>query len=200
MISMRACDRPNSGFTLLELLIVTTLLGLILVALTSGVRFAGQAWEIQERRSDLKGDLDGVQTVLRQLMASGTTFEGDATSLRFVSVLPRALARGGLYDVELRSSAGRLLFAWKPHFKGPAALTSPTEIELLKGVTSFEIVYYVRSEGWQRVLKPGVGRPALVRVSLELGEGRAWPPLVVAPMIDVLEEADASSASNGQLI
>ena len=26
--------------------------------------------------------------------------------------------------------------------------------------------------------------PALVRVNLQLGEGRAWPPLVVAPMID----------------
>ncbi len=104
--------------------------------------------------------------------------------LRFVSVLPRALARGGLYDVELRSSANRLLFAWKPHFKGPALKTPPTEIELIKGVTGFELAYYIPPVGWQRVLKAEMRPPALVRVNLQLGEGRDWPPLVVAPMID----------------
>ena len=184
MIPMRTLDRPDSGFTMLELLIVTTILGLILVALTSGVRFAGQAWEIQERRSDRQGGLDAVQNVLRQLMVSATSFQGDATSLRFVSVLPRALARGGLYDVELRSSANRLLFAWKPHFTGPAQTTSPTEIELIKGVTGVELAYYIPLIGWQRALKADMRPPALVRVNLQLGGGRTWPPLVVAPMID----------------
>ena len=184
MIAIRTHEKGDTGFTLLELLIVTTILGLILVALTSGVRFAGQAWEVQERRSNRQGDLDAVQTVLRQLIASGTTFEGDPASLRFVSVLPQALARGGLYDVELRSSANSLLFAWKPHFRGPAPITSPTEIELLKGLSSFELTYYVPTGGWQRILKSGVSRPALVRVNLQLSEGRIWPPLVVALMID----------------
>ena len=185
MIATKTRGKTEAGFTLLELLIVTTILGLILVALTSGVRFAGQAWEIQERHSNRQGDIDAVQTVLRQLIASGTTFEGDPASLRLVSVLPRALARGGLYDVELRSSANRLLFAWKPHFKGPALTAPPTEIELIKGVTGFELTYYIPPGGWQRVLKAGMRPPALVRVNLQLGEGRAWPPLVVAPMIDV---------------
>ena len=184
MIPFKTRDRPDRGFTLLELLIVTTILGLILVALTSGVRFAGRAWEVQERRSDRQGDLDAVQNVLRQLLVSATGLQGDATSLRFVSVLPRALARGGLYDVELRSSANRLLFAWKPHFKGPAPTTPPTEIELIKGVTGFELAYYIPPLGWQRVLKAEMRSPALVRVTLQLGEGRAWRPLVVAPMID----------------
>jgi general secretion pathway protein J len=186
MIATRNQGKTDSGFTLLELLIVTTILGLILVALTSGVRFAGRAWEVQERRSDHQGDLDAVQNVLRQLMVSATDFQGDATSLRFVSVLPRALARGGLYDVELRSSANRLLFAWKPHFRGPAPVTPPTEIELIKGVTGFDLAYYIPPLGWQRVLK-AARPPALVRVSLQLGEGRAWPPLVVAPMIDATQ-------------
>jgi len=184
MIATKLRDKTEAGFTLLELLMVTTILGLILVALTSGVRFAGQAWEAQERRSNRQGDIDAVQTVLRQLIGSGTTFEGDPTSLRFVSVLPQALARGGLYDVELRSSANRLLFAWRPHFRGPAPIASPTEIELLRGLSSFELTYYVPTGGWQRVLNSGGSRPALVRVNLQLSEGRTWPPLVVASMID----------------
>jgi prepilin-type N-terminal cleavage/methylation domain-containing protein len=90
-----------SGFTLLELFIVITILGLILAALTNGVRFAGQAWEVQDRRGARQGDIDAVQSLVRNLIASGTAFEGDGTSLRFVSRLPEALARGGLYDVEL---------------------------------------------------------------------------------------------------
>jgi general secretion pathway protein J len=184
MSAPKTWDKPNSGFTLLELLIVTTILGLILVAMTSGVRFAGQAWESQERHSNCQGDLDAVQNMLRQLLASATNFQGDAASLRFVSVLPRALARGGLYDVELRGSANRLLFSWTPHFKGAALTAPPTEIELIKGVTGFELAYYVPPGEWQHVLNDGVRRPALVRVNLQRGEGCTWPPLVVSPMID----------------
>jgi len=176
-------ERASSGFTLLELLIATTILGLMLVALTGGVRFAGQAWDTQQRRSNLSGDLDAVQNVLRQLITSGSTFDGNESALRFVSALPLALARGGLYDVELRASGGRLLFSWKPHFKGPMLTHAPTEIELTKGVTGFALSYYIPPHGWQRVAKSDMARPTLVRVNVQLGEGRTWPPLVVAPMI-----------------
>jgi general secretion pathway protein J len=185
MIATKTFAKSDSGFTLLELLIVITILGLILMALTSGVRFAGQAWEVQERRSNRQGDLDAVQNVLRELMASATHFQGDAASLRFVSVLPLALARGGLYDVEIRASAHRLLFAWKPHFKGPSLRIPPTEIELIKNVTGFELTYYVPPGGWQHVLTAEMRPPALIKVNLQLGEGRVWPPLVVAPMIEL---------------
>ena len=177
-------ERAESGFTLLELLIATTILGLMLVALTGGVRFAGQAWDTQQRRSDLIGDLDAVQNVLRQLITSGSGFDGNEGTLRFVSALPLALARGGLYDVEIRASGRRVLFSWKPHFKGPALTIAPTEIELINGVTGFALSYYIPSDGWQRISKSELARPTLIRVNLQLGEGRAWPPLVVAPMIE----------------
>lgn len=176
-------ERADSGFTLLELLIATTILGLLLVALTGGVRFAGQAWDTQQRRSDLSGDLDAVQNILRQLITSGSGFDGNEGSLRFVSALPLALARGGLYDVELRVSGGHLLFSWNPHFKGPAQMSAPAEIELINGVTDFALSYYVPPDGWQRVAKSEIAPPTLVRVNLRLGQARAWPPLVVAPMI-----------------
>jgi general secretion pathway protein J len=184
MAERRHAHDTSGGFSLLELLIVLAILSLILVALTSGVRFASRAWEIQERRSARQGDLDAVQNALRQLIAPARALEGDSGSLRFAGALPAALERGGLYDIELRVSEGRLLLAWKPHFKGPAPAIAPTPIELVRGVTGFEFAYYTRPGGWQKILKAGTVAPSLVRINLQLGEGRAWPPLVVAPMIE----------------
>ena len=178
--------RPGteSGFTLLELLIVMTVLGLIVVALTNGVRFAGQAWQAQERRSERQGDLDAVQNVLRQLIISANNLNGDGVSLRFVATLPDALARGGLYDVELRALADRLVLAWKPHFRGPMPETAWNSVDLAEGVSGLDLAYYVGSDGWQFVAQDGNRPPALVRIALRFSDGRNWPPLTVAPMIE----------------
>ncbi len=174
----------ESGFTLLELLIVITILGLIVVAMTNGVRFAGQAWQVQERRSEKQGDLDAVQTVLRQLITSANGFNGDGISLRFVATLPDALARGGLYDVELRTLTDRLVLAWKPHFRGPAAETAWTSADLVEGVSGMDLAYYIAPNGWQRAAQDPNRPPTLVRIGLQVGAGRNWPPLTVAPMIE----------------
>ena len=176
-------SRGQNGFTLLELLIVITILGLILAALANGVRFAGQAWQTQEHRSARQGDSDAVQNVLRELIASGTAFEGDGASLRFVSVLPAALARGGLYDVELHTAGDRLVLAWQPHFKGPNRNTAITETELTGDVTGLEVSYYFAPAGWQRTARDKSKPPELIRIALQT-VGRAWPPLVVAPMVE----------------
>ena len=175
--------REGNGFTLLELLIVITILGLILAALANGVRFAGQAWQTQERRSAREGDSDAVQNLLRELIASGTGFEGDSESLRFVSVLPAALARGGLYDVELRAAADRLVLAWQPHFKGPNRSTGITETELTRDVTGLNVSYYIAPAGWQRTALDKTKPPQLIRIALQTF-GRTWPPLVAAPMVE----------------
>ena len=176
--------RGQDGFTLIELLIVITILGLILAALANGVRFAGQAWQTQERRSARQGDSDAVQNVLRELIASGTGFEGDGASLRFVSALPAALARGGLYDVELRTAADRLILAWQPHFKGPNLKAGITQTELTKDVTGLDVSYYASPAGWQRTARDKTKSPGLIRIALQSIDGRAWPPLVVAPMVE----------------
>jgi len=184
MVERRNGTEHTSGFTLLELLVVISILGLILAALSNGVRFAGLAWQSQERHSARQGDRDDVQNLVRNLIASGTSFEGDGTSLRFVSELPEALARGGLYEVELHKTADRLMLSWHPHFKGASPSTERTDAELVKGVTGFELTYYMQAGGWQHVLKAGTESPILVRIDVQLGGARPWPLLVVAPMID----------------
>lgn len=187
MIHKPANFELQGGFTLLELLVVITIFGFILVALTSGVRFAGRAWETQERIINQQGDLDAVQNALRQIITSGHSFDGDATSLRFVGRLPRALERGGLFDIELHTSQDRLVATWVPHFKGPAPPVDPAEAELARNVSRLDLAYYLGSGdagGWQFVSQDKKKPPALIAISLKTIDGRQWPPLVVAPMIE----------------
>lgn len=179
---MRA--KSESGFTLLELLIAITILGLIVVALTGGVRFAGQAWQAQERQSRRHGDLDAVQNVLRQLIVSASDFRGDGASLRFVGAMPDALARGGLYDIEIRVLANRLVLFWKPHFRGQLAEGASNSVPLAEGVSAFALTYYVPPGGWQGTSANRNRPPALVQIALGFNDGRSWPPLTIAPMIE----------------
>jgi general secretion pathway protein J len=179
-----------SGFTLLELLISITIFALILVALTSGLHFAGRAWDQQQQRNVREGDVNAVQNVLRTMIASGRKFEGDRTSLKFVGTLPAALERGGLFDIRLDLSADRLVLSWQPHFKGPSASRGQNSADLLKGVASLDIGYYVAQGGWQHSVNGKSKPPELVAIGLRFGDGRVWPPLVATPMITADEGKD----------
>lgn len=187
---MRLDSEPGqAGFTLLELLIAITILSLILVALSGGVQFAGSAWRKQEEQISRQGDINAVQTVLRQLLASGRNFDGDSNNLKFLGQMPAALARGGLYDIELSQSDDTLLLSWKPHFKGTSEGLPQNETMLLDGVESFDISYHLAQSGWRRILT-GKSKPAdkpvdIIAIKARLSHGRVWPSLMISPAINV---------------
>jgi general secretion pathway protein J len=175
-------NNRESGFTLLELLISITIFAMILVALTSGLHFAGSAWDRQQQRGVRDGDVNAVQNVLRTMITSGRGFEGDRASLKFVSAMPAALERGGLYDVELDKTGDRLVLYWRPHFKGFAKAPLPQSAELLKGVVNLDVAYYEGDHGWQHQLDGKSKPPDLIAIGLRLDDGRVWPPLVTATL------------------
>jgi general secretion pathway protein J len=184
---MRLPNPPGqgeAGFTLLELLVAMTLLSLLLVALSGGVHFAGRAWQMQEERIGRQGDINAVQSVLRQMLASGQSFEGDSESLRFVGKLPAALARGGLFDIDLTRSGDRLLLSWRPHFNGTSAGLPHSEAGLLDGVVGLDLAYYIVPKGWQAIARDKSKPMDLVAVKILLSNGREWPPLMIAPAIN----------------
>ena len=179
----------EAGFTLLELLIAITILSLILVALSGGVHFAGNAWRKQEELIGRQGDITAVQTVLRQLVASGRDFEGGSQGLKFVGEMPAALARGGLYDIELYPSGNQLLMSWRPHFKGASASLPQSDTALLDGLSGFDLAYYFTEKGWQHSLNDKSKPIDVIAIRARLSDGRAWPALMISPAINVSSKA-----------
>lgn len=186
MIASR--PRSDGGFTLLEMLVSIAILGLILVALTSGVRFAGNAWTLQQERSARQGDAHAVQHALRQMLQSASGIRGSDRVLAFTGKLPAALARGGLFDITLSGSDDLLTLSWHAHSK--VAPPEQGETVLLDGATDFQFSYYKPPDGWQPVAK-AKDPPALVRIRLRLPGGRQWPALVIAPKIEDATQASA---------
>ena len=181
----RARNRGEAGFTLLELLVAITIFSLILVALGEGVRFAGSAWRSQEEQIGRQGDIHAVQTVLRRLLASGQNFDGTSQSLKFVGEMPAALARAGLYDITLKQNGDMLLLSWKPHFQGSSTGLRQDEDTLLNGVETLELSYHRMPQGWQHVLTGKSGPIDLIAIKARLSNGRAWPSLMISPVINV---------------
>ncbi len=175
--------QPDAGFTLLELLISLSIFALIMVALTEGVRFSGQAWRTQEASNVRQGDINAVQGVLRQMIVSGQEFNGRPEDLKFVGKLPAALARGGLFDIELALEDDKLVLFWAPHFKGPSAHSERNQTVILDGIVTTSFSYNFGSNGWQNATNGQSKQLQLIDIQAQLANGRTWPQFVVAPMV-----------------
>jgi general secretion pathway protein J len=205
---------PRAGFTLLELLIAITLLGLLMAALFAGLQLGARAWERGEERLDQSARLQVVQGFLRdRLMQAnpldgvedGTgrrrlTFEGTPEALRFVTVMPEHLGAGFTEFVLTlvdQDDARHLIVRWRPFEVSdpiPATADAGPQIKvLLEEIENLQLSYYgapgreLPAAWYEQWLEASV-MPELVRlrVSFAPGDPRYWPDLIVAPMTDAV--------------
>jgi general secretion pathway protein J len=137
MIGRRHSRRPNeAGFTLVELLVALTLLGLISVVLFGGLRFGTRAWEASSVQAERLAKVQAVQGLLRRRIAQalppgpeGTrvagpeegraVFSGDSDALQFLAVVPSRAGVGGIYAFDLTviddGEGARLELTWRLH-------------------------------------------------------------------------------------
>ncbi len=193
----------QGGFTLLEMLVVVTVLGFLIIGLTQGVRTGLTLWEAQSRRVGETAELDAAARILRALLsgiapspsvgptggAGGLELKGSAASLAFVGDLPTGLGTTQRADITLELSRGRLVLRWTPHRHelSTAAASPPTETELVGNVERLDLAYWGTSPsgqetGWQAQWD-GPAIPELIRVRLvfSANDRRRFPDLIAAP-------------------
>jgi general secretion pathway protein J len=206
MTPRRAAER---GFTLIEILVAVTLLGLLMVALLGGVRLGVRAWETSGNRLDDGARLTAVQDFLRERLtqarlptqagpASPTfpSFRGERDRLSFVTLMPDHLGVGPermMLALTKADGGADLSAEWWPSDLGddPDAVGDALHSRvLLAHVAELRLAYFgqvdtrqppIWSEAWNQPLLP-----LLVRVQLGFPDrdARSWPDLIVRPMID----------------
>jgi general secretion pathway protein J len=196
----------QSGFTLLEVLVVLVVLGFLVIGLTQGVRAGLAMWGAQTRRVGETSELDTAARILRIIIAGiatspsgapnpvaggSTDVEGRADSLAFVGDLPNGLGASRRAEIKIELLQGNLVLRWTPrrHELSTAPPPEPMETELIQGVESLNFAYWGTPEpgqpaGWQQQWN-GPGVPELVRLRLGFAKGdrRRWPDLIAAPQL-----------------
>ncbi len=206
----------SQGFTLIEVLIGMTLLSLMVVLLFSSLTIGAKSWEQGERKIADVNEIAIVQQFFNHHLAHATpqwndfdpekdrqfSFQGKKQSLQFVAAFPASAERAGLqlFNLELKEKNKQrfvsvTLTPFFPLTEGENWFQD--EIELVRGVQKFELSYFGLSDqtgeyAWYSEWLEKEQQPNLVKILLELDDGRYLPEIVVALNVD-------SSYSNADL-
>lgn len=209
------------GFTLIEVVIATSLLAIGLALSFASIRGAARATERAEVLAQREERLRAVQGFMRTQLngALPIAFEfnpdtGEAsflrasrTKLQFVATMPGYLSRGGPYlqTLELVPGEGgsrRLLFQHQLLTPDGALKAERAPVLLLDGIA--EASFQVRSidqngkqAPWQAGWDVSAQLPPLVRLQLRFADdNRRWPEFVAAPRLAVASAVDPLAAGN----
>lgn len=198
----------QKGFTLLELLIGMVLLGMILTLLFGGLRLGARSWDSGDKRADDSAQLRAIHGFMRRELSQAfplrwkneadtrLAFAGASDALKFVAPLPVQVSGGGLYLLGLGLENGeegqRLIMKralTNPEAKDFSSLEQGEKSVLVDHIEKMRISYFgattPESEpGWQEKWDDPQRLPLLVRIQVELSDGRGWPDLVASLLVE----------------
>ena len=204
MMLRRGVAGEQTGFTLLEILVVLIVLGFLLVGLTRGVRTGLTLWDAQTRRIGETAELDAEARVLRMILsaiwipppriidpeaAHAPEAAGQPDRLTFIGYLPTGLGTTRRANITLELRDQRFVLRWTPHRHelSTAPAPEPIETELIRGVERLDFAYWgspaaSQPAGWQTQWD-NYNVPELIRIRLSFAKGdrRRWPDLIAAP-------------------
>ena len=192
--------KTSRGFTLLEVLMELTVLGLIFVLLGRAMRAGSRAGDFVHRLLAPESEREPVERAVRHMferMDPGTypdppVVRGQANTLVFTSDLP-SISGGGVLpaDARLEISGGNLSVWWSPRTGGrPYDPRSVSRTVLTNHILSGELSYAAKTgpaiwlKTWDRPELPSAIR---LRLTSDLETG-PWPPLIVSPKREQAEE------------
>jgi general secretion pathway protein J len=203
------CRSP--GFTLLEILVAITLLGLLATLLSGGLRLGTRVWHRGEDQLQALAAIQSAHGLMRRQLAeavplttpddgeSRVRFEGMPTFVRFVGTAPAEVMVGGHYEVTLGLShddvAQHLVMAWRllgGSEDDALAGADREQVVLLRDVAALSFAFFGTEDEdetpqWHEMWVESSRLPRLIRIMVYFPDGdpRLWPALVVAPMVQL---------------
>lgn len=198
----------RSGFTLMELLVALSILSLLMLLLTGGLRFGSRVWERADHVSNVRQEIDlGRAFLTRHLEAaypmmgrpvdgrSSVRFDGSARKLVFVTRAPRQLAGQSFVEMSLslvpHEGYSQLQVVGRD-VREETPQTPLFDEMLLPGIKSFALSYYGAgttgaTAKWSSDWKNKSRSPQLIKVAIKFLDetNYLWDDLLISPKVDV---------------
>ena len=225
MTNMKCRQTPQmqNGFTLVEVMIATTLLAVMLAITFNVLHFAAKAWDKGVVRAEIANRVHVVQNLLRSVFAQAQpivldtenrhdkhlTFVGRENGLRLVAPLSSAQKSGGMYVLNVehakREGHGFLLLRYQRYHYNDTSFTSadPGDAELLlEDVEAVNFRYFGPDDEGIAMWYPEWVDQDVLPYSIELHvkfarKDLVWPVLVVDPKMadkQLLSQIQAAKA------
>ncbi|MFK8013161.1 MAG: prepilin-type N-terminal cleavage/methylation domain-containing protein [Marinicellaceae bacterium] len=201
----------QSGFTLLEIIVVLTMLSMIMVMVYEGIQISRKMSEKGIKRIDATNEVRVVQELIRRQISRilpiafkeedgvFVIFEGDEEHIMFVSPMPGYLGNGGPHVqlIELVDAKGGKILQFSHWLLNDSLDVDSFEdseqepVVLLENLKGAEFSFVkLNEEGelgeWETDWEEMENTPLMVRLKIEMGEDALmpWPEMQVALMLD----------------
>ncbi len=187
-----------AGFTLLELIVSLSVLGLLCALAYAAVPLGLRSWETAQVRTQQLDDLRISWRFLQQVLTQAKPvsdpddpsrqilFYGSAQQLSFVSAIPGEIGPAGLSRITLQARPPQLQLRLQSLKKDQEPESQPYRTVLSDDLQSLDIAYFGRPQqqaasSWHTQWLSGKRLPELVRIRISTSALGEWPALWIAP-------------------
>jgi general secretion pathway protein J len=194
----------HKGFTLIEVLIAMTLLGIMVVLLFSSLKICADSWEKGESKITDVNEVAVVENFFQRHLSAAKplwndfskedktfSFQGKARSLEFISAFPASAGRSGLqlFSIQLQEEDNEQLVkvTITPFFPVTEGEEwRKEEVTLIKHVSNFKLAYFGSDDNgnenkdvWLDEWLTRDVQPRLVKINIELENEIFWPEMII---------------------